>query len=143
MSRPPPDQCCSGGDGDEGFSDSGELFVIAHEAAVLDDPGERALDDPSAAEHLEALSTGSPAHNLDNDMGLVPGPFHQPAGISAIGQSVFDEGVAGTGGLQHRLAAIAVLDGGGMDLDREQPAVGVGQDVALAPLDLLARVVTF
>jgi hypothetical protein len=55
---------------------------------------------------------------------------------------VFDEGVAGTGGLQHGLAAIAILDASGMDLDREQPAVGVGQDMALAPLDLLARVVT-
>jgi hypothetical protein len=30
------------------------------------------------------------------------------------------------------------LDVGGMDLDREQAAVGVGQDVALAPMDLLS-----
>jgi len=142
VSRPAPDKCRGGGDDDEGLSDGGELFVVAREATVLDDPGESALDDPPTAEHLEALSAWLPAHNLDDDMGLVLGPFHQPAGVSAIGESVFDEGVAGTGGLQHGLAAIAILDASGMDLDREQPAVGVGQDMALAPLDLLARVVT-
>jgi hypothetical protein len=29
-----------------------------------------------------------------------------------------------------------------MDLHGEQPSIGVGQDVALAPVDLLARIVT-
>lgn len=142
VSWPASDKRRGGGDDDEGLSDGGELFVVAHEAAVLDDPGEGALDDPSAAEHLEALGTGSPAHDLNDDMCLVLRPFDQPAGISAIGESMFDEGVASTGGLEYGLAAITVLDASGMDLDREQPAVGVGQDMALAPFDLLARVVT-
>jgi hypothetical protein len=31
---------------------------------------------------------------------------------------------------------------GGMDLYREQPSIGVGQDVALAASDLLACIVT-
>ena len=118
------------------------MFVIAHEAAVLDDPGEGALDHPATAEHLEAFGTGTPAHDFDDDVGFVLGPLHQPAGIAAIGESVFDEGIAGTRGLQYRLAAIAILDGSGVDLDRKQATIGVGQDVTLAPLDLLAGVVT-
>ena len=118
------------------------MLVVAHKAAVLDDPGEGALDYPSAAEDLETLSAGASAHNLDDDMCLVLGPLHQPTGISAIGEGPFDEGISGAGSLQHRLAAIAILDGGGMDPDRQQAPVGVGQDVPLAAFDLLARIVT-
>ena len=40
-------------------------------------------------------------------------------------------------------AAITVLDVGGVDANGEEPAVRVGQDVALAPGDLLARVIAF
>ena len=40
-----------------------------------------------------------------------------------------------------QLAAIAVLDVSGMDANSEEPTIGVGQDVALAPGDLLAGVI--
>ena len=33
----------------------GELFVVADEAAVLDDPGERPFDDPAAWQDLKAF----------------------------------------------------------------------------------------
>jgi hypothetical protein len=62
-------------------------------------------------------------------------------GVSSIGKCAFNEGISGAGRLEHRLAAIAILDTGGMDLDGEEPAIGVGQDMALAAFDLLARVV--
>jgi hypothetical protein len=54
---------------------------------------------------------------------------------------MFDEGIPGAGGFQHELAAVAILDVGGMNPDGEEAAVGVGQDMALAAFDLLARVV--
>jgi hypothetical protein len=54
---------------------------------------------------------------------------------------MFDEGIPGAGGFQHELAAVAILDAGGMNPDGEETAVGVGQDVAFAAFDLLARVV--
>jgi hypothetical protein len=55
---------------------------------------------------------------------------------------MFHEGIPGAGGFQHELAAVAILDVGGMNSDSEEAAVGVGQDVAFAAFDLLARVVT-
>ena len=80
--------------------------------------------------------------DLDDDVGLVLGPAHEPPGIAAIGEGTGHEGVACAGSLEHRLAPIAILDVGGMDLYREQPSIGVGQDVALAASDLLACIVT-
>ena len=74
-------------------------------------------------------------------MGLVGGPLHEATGVAAIGEDAGDEGVALARALERQLAAVAILDVGGMDADREEPAIGVGQDVALAPGDLLARVI--
>lgn len=76
-------------------------------------------------------------------MGLVPGPFDEASGIAAVGEDMLDEGEPGAGALQHALGAVAILDIGGVDLDREQAAIGVGQDVALAPVDLLSGVIAF
>lgn len=39
------DKGCSCGNDDQGLSNGRELLLVANEAAVLDDPGERALDD--------------------------------------------------------------------------------------------------
>ena len=53
------------------------------------------------------------------------------------------ERVSRTRTLQQHLGPIAVLDVGAMDVDSEQTTIGVGQDVALAAPDLLARIVAF
>ena len=79
--------------------------------------------------------------DLEFDVRLVGGPLHEAAGVAAIGEDAAYEGVALTGAFERQLAAIAVLDVGAMDADREEPAIGVGQDVALAPSDLLAGVI--
>jgi len=140
-SRPAPDECRSCGDCDEGFGDGGELLVVADEAAVLDDPGEGSFDHPAAAQHFETLGGRIAFDDLDDDVGLVLGPAHKPTGVAAIGKGVLDEGISRTGGFQHEFAAVAILDAGGMDPDGEEAAVSVGQDVALAAFDFLARVV--
>jgi len=68
-------------------------------------------------------------------------PGDELAGVSAIGEHGFDEGPEAASGAQQGLGAVAVLNAAGMDLNFEQAAVGVGQDVPLASRDLLARVV--
>ena len=47
--------------------------------------------------------------------------------------------MAGDGG-EHRRRAVAVLDLGAVDHDRDQQAAGVGEDVTLAALDFLSGV---
>jgi hypothetical protein len=117
------------------------LLVVAGEPAVLNDPGEGPLDHPASAQHLEALGGWIAFDDFDDDVSLFPGPVHQPTGVATIGKGAFNERVSCAGRLEHRLAAIAILDAGGMDPDGEEPAIGVGQDMALAAIDLLARVV--
>ncbi len=131
------------------------MFVVAHEASALHDPSEGALDDPAAADDDEALHPGHASDDLERDVGLVLGPFDEATGISAVREDVLDEREPGAGSFQDALGAVAILNVGGMDLDGEKATVGVGQGEALnatgsrempnalAPVDLLAGVVTF
>ncbi len=119
------------------------MLVITDEAAVLDDPGKCPFDHPAAADHGEAGLLGVALHHLDDDVGPLLGPAHEAAGIAAVGEGAFDEWEAGSRGLEDALGAVAVLDIGGVDLNGEQASVGVGQNVAFASFDLLARVVAF
>jgi hypothetical protein len=52
-------------------------------------------------------------------------------GIAERGEDGLDEGERPAGPLQHALGAVAILNIGGMHLDREQSAVGVSQGEAL------------
>ena len=61
-------------------------------------------------------------------------------GGSLSAKTLLDKGEAGVRGLEHTLRAVAVLHVAGMSLDLEQAPVGVGQDVALAPMGLLGPV---
>ena len=74
-------------------------------------------------------------------MGLVLRPADQPPGVAAVGEDLLDEGKGSSGSLQDAAGAVTVLDIGGMDLDRQQTAIGVGQDVALASVNALSRII--
>src|ERR1700716_2269756 len=61
--------------------------------------------------------------------------------IAAIGEHMAQPREAETDGLENFGCAVAVLNISGMDEDEDQKSAGVGDDVALATLDLLARVI--
>jgi len=69
--------------------------------------------------------------------------MHEAPGVAAIGEDAGDEGEALAGGLERQLGTVTVLDVSGMDADGEEPTIGVGQDMALATGDLLARIIAF
>jgi hypothetical protein len=89
--------------------------------------------------HHEANLTGALAHDLDRDQG---GLGDLLARITAVGEDPMDEREDAARSLQKRSAAVAIPDPGRMGLDDEAAPVGVNQRVALAPVDLLARIVT-
>jgi hypothetical protein len=80
-------------------------------------------------------------HNLQDDVGFVPGPAYKATCIATIHVCAFNKGEASPRALQNCFGAIPVLDVGPMHLDREEPSIGVGQDVALATSDLFACVI--
>lgn len=121
----------------------GQLLVVAHETAAFHDPREGAFDDPPAAQDHKAGHERQAANNLDGDLGLVLRPGDEPSGVAAIREDGLYEREAATGSLQHALAAVAVLDVGAVDLDRQQAPIGVGQDVTLASVDAFACIVAF
>jgi hypothetical protein len=76
-------------------------------------------------------------------MGLVARPGDQLASIAAVGEDALDEGEAPAGSLEDTLRSVTVLDVGAVDLDREQAAVGVRQDMPLAAMDAFSSVIAF
>lgn len=73
--------------------------------------------------------------------------FHRPAdelaGVATVGENAFDERKPPPGALQHALGPVAILDVGAVNLDCEQPAIGVSQNMPLAPVDAFAGIVAF
>ena len=63
------------------------------------------------------------------------------AGIAAIGEQPLDAGIFRHRRRHHRMSAIAVLHTGGRYADRQQQPQRIDHQVALASLDLLARVI--
>jgi hypothetical protein len=121
----------------------GKLLVVSNEASALHDPGEGPLHDPAAADDDETLHPRHAAYDLEGDVGLALRPGDQLAGIAAVCEDALDEGKAPPGSLQHALCSVAILNIGAVHLDREQPAIGIRQDMTLAPVDALSGVVTF
>ncbi len=102
------------GDGDPCLGTGDGFLPVLGEAPAATQPGEGALDDPPFWQNLEALG--------------------------AIGEDMAQPGKAVADGLQQLGRAVAVLDIGAMDDQCDQKAQGVGDDMALAALDLLAGV---
>lgn len=114
---------------------------VAGETAVAADPADGALEDPALRQHDEAVLVAT-AHDLDLlRAGARHGGGHLRSLIAGIADDALDEGEQPPRLAQQRLGAIAVLYVGGMHDDREQHADAVGQQVALATDNLLARVV--
>lgn len=115
---------------------------VLGEAAATADPGERALDDPSFGENDEAMQLIAlddlqpPAAGLCDDRG------HLRSLIAGVGEDPFDEGEqAARAAIEDQPSAIAILQVGGVDDHVQQEAERVDEDVPLATLDLLARVI--
>ncbi len=66
---------------------------------------------------------------------------HLGPGVATVSDDALDEGKALTGLAQQRLRPISVLHVGAMNVDAQQQAKRVDEDMALAPENLFARVI--
>ena len=133
-------------DADHGETDEGSRFasvalVVTGKPPVSADPGQRPFHDPSFREHDKAVAVAA-AHNLEHpSAGPSDGGLHLAALVACITDDALDKGEGPSGLAQQGLGSVPVLHARGMDDDRQEEPKGVGQDVALAAKDLLARVI--
>ena len=92
-------------------------------------------------QHDEPVAVAA-AHDLDLPRaGAGDGGGHLRSPVARVADDALDEGKQPARLPQQRFGAVPVLHAGGMHHHREQHADGVGQQVALAANDLLARVI--
>ena len=128
---------------DHGFAGQSLAFVVPAEPAGTAQPTESALHYPSSRQYFEGMQIGT-LHDLDCAVPQLACPLHQASLITSIGPDVFDLSarLLREESIQQSLASIAILDVGRQDHHLEKQADGIDQDMPLASIDLLARVVT-
>ena len=129
------------GEADESLDAARVALEVARQPPVMADPGQGALDDPALGQHDELVKRAA----LDDLHRPSPGGGdsggHARSLVAAIADDALDEREQAACASQRLVGAIAVLDVGAMDEDAHEETERVDQDVALAPRDLLARIV--
>ena len=100
------------------------------------------LDDPTAGDDFEAFGGIGVLDDFEAPLSeAAKGVAELLAGITTIGEQVAQPRELGDDACEHKRRAVAILDIGGVDHRMDQIALGVGEDMALASLGLLARVI--
>ena len=139
-----PDLDAYQGEEDESLGAGSGGLVVADEAAVWrHEPAEGALDDPAASQNGEAAGLVGVFDDRDGELGpqsTDPGGENR-AGVAAIDPQEPQPGGPRQHAGEQGLGASALRRAGRGDMDAEQQAQRVHQQVALAPFDLLGCVV--
>ena len=122
---------------------SGRTFEVFGEAATSSEPGKGSLDHPASRQELEAFDAGWPLDDLDGPGAAMGERANELfAAIDAVGKDMPQLGKALAQALQQGHGAMDILNVGGMNVNGQQQAVGVGDDMALASVDAFAGVKT-
>ena len=127
---------------DHGLAALGERFVVLAQAAVSSEPREGSLDDPTLGQNHEPRHVVAALDDLQNPPAQFPRPFDQLARIAAIGPDQLQPAETALEQGQHEFGPVAILDVGGMHHHGQQQTQRVYDDMTLAPVDLLAGVVS-
>ena len=116
-------------------------LVVSGEPAAAADPGEGALDDPALREDDEAVPVAAADDLKLPEASAGDGGFHLLPLVAGVADDALDEREAPSRLPEQRLCAVTILYAGRVNVDGEQQAERVGQDVALAANHLLAGIV--
>ena len=105
-------------------------------------PSKGPFNHPASRQDLEAFGSVASSDDFDHPFAAaLEGPSQLVSSIAAVRKDMAQPWKTETGGLQHCGRAIAVLHIGALDEDHQQQSERVGQNVALAAFNLLARII--
>ena len=105
-------------------------------------PSKCTFDDPSARQNLEPFLVITTPDHFDGPVALAVQRFPEfTSGVAAIGEDMTQERIELADGLQGGDRAISVLNGGTVNDQSNQKAVGVGHNMSFPALHLLACVI--
>lgn len=116
-------------------------FVVAGHAPALADPGEGALHPPAERQDDEFVQVATADDLQTPGSSACHRRRHLRSLVATIADDALDKGEQFTRLVQQRLRSVTVLHIGRMHGHAKQQAQRIGQDVALAPEKLLARVI--
>ena len=129
------------GDDDPGFGAGDGCLEVLCKTAIASEPSKSAFDHPSSGLRLEGPDALGSGDDFNRPLAQIGERIEQFwSSIDAIGEDVAQFGEPSSDGSQQRHSAVIVLDIGRLHQDCEQRAFGIGDDVALAALDLLGHV---
>ena len=117
-----------------------QSLIVFGKSSVLPKPCKRSFNNPSLGENNKLVRIRS-FDDFDNPAVPADRPIHKLPGITAISPDHFKASPSRTQLLDQQLAAITVLDVGRVNDQREDQAERVNDDMTLAPLGFLARIV--
>ena len=118
------------------------MFEVLGEASVPVEPGKGSFDDPASRENDKPFCGIRAFDDLDDPLPDFAQRLSElVASIATIGENMAQPREAFDDLGQHQRCSVTVLDVGSVDNCMDEVSVGVGQDVALAALHLLASVI--
>jgi len=129
------------GEGDHGLGDFGQVLIILGQTPPPAEPTECPFHHPSAWQHDKALGAWNTADDDQRDAEQEARKQRGHAVVDAVGEHGPEPAVEWLDAPEQIACAVAILDGGGMHEHAKQQSLGVHRNVALAPIDLLGRVV--
>ena len=124
------------------FAASGQHFIVLAHPTIPADPAEGPLHDPTPRQDRKPNDIIATFDDLQNPVSERSCPFDQFAGIAAVRPDQLQASIPPTKLAQHQLGAVAILNVAGMNNDSQNQSHRVNDNMPLATVDLLARVVT-
>src|SRR4051812_20847618 len=126
--------------GDHGFGDLGQLFIVFGQAPPAAEPTERSLDHPSPRLHDEAAAARDAADDDQRQAEQEAGEQGRKAVVDAVGEHSTKPGVERLHALEQVPEAIGILNVGRLHDHAQQPSLRVHRDMAPAPLQPLGGI---
>lgn len=121
----------------------GEALIVAGEAAAAPDPADGSLDHPAPRQHLEAAGVVGALDDFETPApSLAEEQVEAGSIIGTIGPDQIEPGEEAAQSGEREKCPVAVLDVRRMDHGAQDKALRVDDEMALASLDLLGRVIT-